>query len=122
MAYSALPDHRMGYDNDGTQTGHGTLLAGVTTWLSQAQQQALQDTNVTTSYFQSGYTVTDCMWWFFTEQREVTAFWANCWNGNTTATGVTANYLSTIQGSNNTTNGNHGTWETASLPGGAPTG
>ncbi len=117
MAYSAVPDHRMGYDNDGTVvyasafvTGNN-FLAGPSAVQSQATLQSWQALTASVFYSSDQYKK---VYWFFPEQREVTAMY-NGWAPNV----ATQQYQ--LQGSSDTTNGSDGTWETASWPGGAPT-
>ncbi len=117
MPYTALPDRRIPYDNDGTVVGYNWTGAanGIAAWLTTTDLQNLQDN----SYGVLGNaTISEvCYWWFFPEQREVTAFhiiWKR-FNGTLSPTGGP-----TWEGSNDTTNGVDGTWETASLPSGAP--
>lgn len=111
MTYSALPDRRMPYDNDGTVVYQGTLDTGATTVASGATMAEWNDNDT----IDAGYTYTAAVplvtWWFFPEQREVTAFFVLIGNGETTLT---------VMGSNDTTNGLDGTWETASLGSGIP--
>ncbi len=57
------------------------------------------------------------LWFFFPEQREVTAFALMRTSG---AGNGWADYPPAMSGSNDTTNGMDGTWETASFPGGVP--
>ena len=118
MPYTALPDRRMPYDVDGTVVGSGTLLGGITTYPDQTALQGLQDILTQVTAYQTAHQGTCAMWLFFPEQREVTAFWANVWNGNTGP--MAANFITAVHGSVNSVNGVDGTWETASLTGGVP--
>lgn len=127
MPYTALPDRRMPYDNDGTviyKYANGNLGAslcfaqGPQTLLSQANAAELNDQDNVGISGLSGYenanaaNGTLAIWYFFPEQREVTAHFS-C------ETALSPyNYAETLQGSNNTTNGTDGTWETASFPSG----
>jgi hypothetical protein len=119
MPYPALPDRRMPYHRDGTRVGYRltstqAFTEGVQGFATQTQLQQLND-NALADVF-SGDVVLK-LWLFFPEQREVTACYADCigiglggWNP----------VPMVMQGSNDTTNGNDGTWETASFPGGNP--
>lgn len=117
MPYPALPDHRIPYDNDGTIVYKGSTTGGATTLCSGAELLALQ--NISTGDGLSPNVdvrnagVTE-MFYFFPEQREITGIFVALKTGEGDLTG--------FQGSNDTTNGADGTWETASLPGGAPAG
>lgn len=111
MPYPALPDRRMPYDNDGTLVYIGSSVAGASTVLSGPDAIELQDTDLTVV----GGTFNGAegrAFFFYPEQREVTGYYARC---NTSGGSVDA-----VTGSNDTTNGLDGTWETASLPSGAP--
>jgi hypothetical protein len=125
MVYTALPDRRIPYDNDGTQVGFWSSIYGVHAWLSGAQAiEANDDDFIPYSYggqYEGGSRGTI---WFFPEQREVTAMYALCYTAiyNIWDGGVTADrYQPTaVQGSNNSGNGLDGTWETATMSGGMP--
>lgn len=111
MPYTALPDHRMPWDNDGTLVYIGDSTIGAATVLSGPDALEFQDTDLVPA----GATFSGDAgraFFFFPEQREVTGYYARC--NTSTAT------VPTITGSNDTTNGMDGTWETASLPAGAP--
>lgn len=108
MPYSALPDRRMPYDIDGTLVYYGSVVGGANVAYTQGQLQELQDTDETVPGV--AYQDTHRVWLFFPEQREVTAIYIYSTNGA----------YSLLQGSNDTTNGADGTWETASLPSGFP--
>jgi hypothetical protein len=108
MAYSALPDRRIPYDNDGTVVGwwHGTY--GIRSWLSGADLLEIQDADYT--QLGSGVQEGDAgLIFFFPERREVTAHWSRWSREGGDNWGATY-----CHGSNNTTNGLDGTWETAS--------
>lgn len=113
MPYPALPDHRMPYDNDGTLVYFGTLTGGASRAATGAQMLELQDDDYidVDSGNVSNNTV-HTTFLFFPEQREVTGIY--------TIRGTANQPLSSLQGSNDTSNGLDGTWETASLPGGVP--
>ncbi len=119
MAYPALPDMRIPYDNDGTvvyqagPSGIADYSEGAGTERSGAQKIALNNFNLAAyqTYNSSQYVK---LYFFFVERREITAIatqWARA-----------ATPLVTLHGSNDTTNGSDGTWEVASFPGGAPNG
>lgn len=108
MPYTALPDRRLSYDNDGTVLYQGDEVNGVVSLVSGAVAAEWQDTD----YVPAGASNQPTVWLFFPEQREVTGIYANQQADNGT--------VSTVKGSNDTTNGLDGTWETATLPSGAP--
>lgn len=120
MPYPALPDRRMPWDNDGTLVYEGTMDAGATTVLTDALKLALQDESDVDEYGSAGQYHTynhAALWFFYPEQREITGIYARMSDGG----GLNANVAITdMQGSNDTTNGLDGTWETASLPSGVP--
>lgn len=127
MPYTALPDRRISYDNDGTVVGNRgpdgeAFTAGLTGYMSGAQLIEFNDYDWNSSPWGGYYGGSSVkLWLFFPEQREVTA-WVDLGH----ASGATVSDGFTVwQGSNNTTNGMDGTWETASKPGGpgwAPSG
>lgn len=126
MPYAALPDHRIPYDNDGTVVAQGKTLPGITSYPSQATLAEWQDED----YVSAGTTFVDTssdtgsMWLFFPEQRTISAYYGvmSETNGDSGVTGAYTQPTHTIRGSNDTTNGIDGTWETASLTSGQPTG
>ena len=113
MSYPALPDHRIPYDNDGTLVYLGDSVAGAGTAMTDPQKQELQDEDIvavaSTAVSPSDATI----FIFFPEQREFTGCFV-------LGTGEPGTQISSIKGSNDTTNGLDGTWEVASLPGGVP--
>lgn len=114
MSYPALPDRRMPYDNDGTVVGYGTLGAGLEVYPTGSQLLVLNGITYGDAG-QSSENANATIFVFFPEQREVTARYAWVYyaaSGNPAPT--TPNV---ITGSNDTTNGLDGTWETASLGG-----
>lgn len=120
MPYPALPDHRMPYDVDGTLVYKGSLSLGATTALTATELQRLQDDDIKTAGEGGLPAISpgiETIFFFFPEQREITGHFAGVRAGGAQAfTGS-----SSFTGSNDTTNGLDGTWETASVPGGAPT-
>lgn len=122
MPYTALPDRRISYDNDGTVWAHSAentdFVNGIAGYLTQAQAiEHNDDDRVDPS---GGWTLSNrnapkCGWLFFPEVRAVTGVVMGFiyYGGN-------APSLITFQGSSDTTNGVDGTWETASIPGGSP--
>jgi len=112
MAYSALPDRRMPYDNDGTVVGWGTTLNGLIAYFSGSELIELNDYDMVNPVNLTTYGVTSAIWWFFPERREVTAY-AGSPQQSATPWG-SATFVN-IQGSDDTTNGLDGTWETASV-------
>lgn len=120
MAYPALPDHRMPYDNDGTLVYAGQAGNGADTALSSGQTVELNDDDQTDAISRvRGAIQPDShrLYFFFPEQREITGIWAQIYP--LANQGATLSAL-VLTGSNDTSNGEDGTWETASLPGGAP--
>jgi hypothetical protein len=116
MPYTALPDRRMPYDNDGTLVGYATngLIYGVQGWADGTQRLEMQDEDWTAAIDNFGNT--DWMiFLFFPETREITAFAAYGRNQQTTG----PCFSQSLTGSADSTNGLDGTWETASLPGGS---
>ena len=146
MAYTALPDRRLPYHRDGTVVGWqltnttspSTAVAqGFTNYLSSGDRSEFNDQDYTalSASLAPGWGgaagPTLCVWWFFPEQREVTAFAfggttlddaGTTYHVQTSAGTLTTVRLHWIQGSSDTTNGVDGTWETASLPSGATVG
>ncbi len=114
MPYPALPDHRIPYDADGTLVYFGDPLTGATTAASGAQLLELQDDDYVTTGpgggSGDGSTGGMTIFFFFPHQSEVTGIYALANFGT----------IGQPKGSNDTTNGLDGTWETASLPSGAP--
>lgn len=107
MTYPAVPDRRMPYDADGTVVAEGGLYsAGIQAYYSGTTLKNLND-YVDHGQQSGNYGVSDItVWSFFPgEQREVTA----AFFGMTGAMNTPV-----IEGSNDTTNGVDGTWETAS--------
>jgi hypothetical protein len=123
MAYAALPDHRMPYDNDGTIQYSGSPAGGATRPVTNAVALEWNDEDyavTTTGSHNSNGGGTGSLgelWTFFPEQREVTGYY---FLANGTGFGNQGN-TGSMRGSNDTTNGLDGTWETASLAGGVPT-
>jgi hypothetical protein len=130
MTYPALPDHRMPYHRDGTRIGYGSAQDSVTIdqafglgiqgWVGDTDRAELNDADfVSTGVgmlnggLNNSQVRTKPLWFFFPEQREVTAHCfgavqnSGTWNGDTR-----------IDGSVDSTNGVDGTWETASFPSG----
>lgn len=125
MPYTALPDRRMPYDNDGTIVGYRTSNSttylptdGFSTYLTGASLIDFNDDDrdVVLNVGSGGNAnKTTNLWYFFPEQREVTGMVIVY---EYTSYGALA--FSGMQGSNDSTNGVDGTWETASFPGGNP--
>jgi hypothetical protein len=120
MPYTPLPDRRMPYDNDGTLVYFGTANTGATTAASSGQTVEMNDQD-----FVSVGTVTNdgtnpqfYVWLFYPEQREITATY--CRFRHQFGSQDTEQALASVVGSTDTANGMDGTWETASLPAGAP--
>jgi len=118
MPYTALPDRRMPYDNDGTQVGRWAAVTGVNSWLNSTEAIELNDYDYTAVSWimgQSGQNIGVEM--FFPESREVTAIyiWVQDDGGAGSEQPITG-----VQGSTDSVNGQDGSWETASMPGGYP--
>jgi hypothetical protein len=119
MPYTALPDMRIPYDNDGTVVGQGGsggsgTVTGIQSWPSGSVLLGWQGGGWGTG---GGLTGNNSVynfvtWFFFPERREVTGYVAYEVRGGSDAN---SDYW---QGSNDSTNGLDGTWETCSLPGG----
>ena len=118
MPYPALPDHRIPYDMDGTIVYRGTTGGGATTLATNGELLGLQDNSLGGGGFPNvDFRVAGnaAVFLFFPESREITG----CFIASRETSGGGAN-LTGLSGSNDTTNGIDGTWETASLPGGGP--
>lgn len=111
MSYSVLPDRRMPYDNDGTVVKQGSDWDGILSTPTGAMTIEWNDYDYVTAGAASQTGHKTMTWLFFPEQREVTAYYGVADFGA----------LAAPQGSNDTTNGMDGTWETATLSGGGPT-
>ena len=123
MSYPSLPDKRIGYDNDGTVIYYNTdartdFASGPVTQLTGSNLIALNgyanaqtSTQVAPLGTNGSYNGTK-LWLFFPERREV--------GGIASVAALSAAGTPTMQGSNDTTNGMDGTWETASFPSGTP--
>lgn len=114
MPYPALPDRRIAYDNDGSLV-YQTISGGMpTTVETQATLIEWQDND----YTAAGTSLDNGSAWrtflFFPEQREITGVYGEAEERNG------PRVITSLQGSNDTANGIDGTWETASLPAGAP--
>lgn len=120
MAYTEINSRRMPYDVDGTAVGYNTTmnyLTPPTGWFSSSDLGIMNDDkNDTTwvtlgawNYHQRVY------FFFFPERREIEAISAFCRY-------VPQAYgsIDEVQGSNDTTDGINGTWETATFPSGGP--
>lgn len=113
MPYAALPDRRMPYDIDGTRIYYGDLTSGaVTDYTGNAALLELQDDDLTPAGPSASKASQITWFFFFPESREITAFYFHRQSDSSQAWSFT--------GSNDTTNGLDGTWETASLPDGQP--
>lgn len=122
MPYQELNHRRIPYDIDGTVVGYNIgqdYAKGITDWLSESQLSAINDEGTSTLWKSNegsyGGSVQRCMWFFFPEAREIEASnWLGSW--------VRSLLRFEMQGSNDTTNGMDGTWETAVFPSGTPMG
>jgi hypothetical protein len=135
MAYSALPDRRINYDNDGSIVAYGSNLTnynayngqstagfnlGFNTYMSSQDKAQMNDTDYAglVSY-PSASDSCRAVWFIFPEQREVTAtvcMTTNPLHSYSYPSGSLS--MQAVQGSNDTTNGVDGSWEAASLSGG----
>lgn len=120
MAYPALPDRRISYDNDGTVIGMAgpdafDFANGLSGYFSGAQAIEFNDADwVSSPWAAYAGNASVRLWWFFPEQREVTA-----WVDFIQVVGPAVSESESVwQGANDTTNGMDGTWETASKPSG----
>lgn len=122
MPYPVISARRMAYDIDGTEIGYnqneagdiaGLLNNGVTSWLSSTAKTNLNKES-RSQIWGGTYGGAAGFWFFFPELREITNIAFLFPDG-----GTNLSYL-TIQGSNNTTNGLDGVWESAvfTSPGG----
>lgn len=110
MGYPAIPDRRMAYDADGTVIAQALQGNAVTNYLGSTALTNLQGI----AYAGDGSALANSAcstWWFFPEQRVISGMYV-LGGGNSAITSVT--------GSNDTTNGIDGTWETATMSGGYP--
>ena len=121
MTYPALPDRRMPYHRDGTVIGIGSLITGVNAYITGADAIAINaPSGIDSTLVSTGQSGTNqaAVWLFFPEQREVTALWMQLRRNGPGLS--TEQKLASVEGSNDTTNGLDGTWQTATLGGGLP--
>lgn len=115
MTYTALPDRRIPYDNDGTVVGWWYYPESVRRWITGGELVSLNSLSPSgySGYYQNGYqeVAPQGPIYFFPEQREVTGIYPR--------EVITGTPSLAIVGSNNSGNGSDGTWETASLPNGS---
>lgn len=112
MAYPAISSRRMPYDIDGTEIGYGTIGAGIIAWFTSNQKILANDENYVNNKIELG-SGRGVAWFFFPEKREIEAIY-------TRFAGYQVGQLSLVEGSNDSTNGLDGVWETASMSGGYP--
>jgi len=116
MPYQEPNHRRIPYDINGTVIGRSTSNSyenGITSWLSENALAELNDEDTESYGYNSDY---HTLWFFFPERMEIEAG---------VFAGSNPSYYSTpklyeVQGSNDTTNGMDGTWETAVFPSGNP--
>jgi hypothetical protein len=119
MTYAAINARRMPYDVDGTEVGYREIVGGslasafslgVQAWFSSANKVAWNtESQIVNQYINTHAAGRNyCQWFFFPEIREITHIGLLF---NTDQLPAAFNDF-TIQGSNNTTNGMDGTWET----------
>jgi hypothetical protein len=118
VTYPALIDRRMPYHRDGTRvasTATGLPQSyGPSTYPSGAELIALNSAAVLTASTYApwaglGQDQSFALWWFFPEQRELTGMFVGYGSGGGTNPGGAL-----LEGSNDSTNGLDGTWETPS--------
>ena len=118
MTYPAINARRMPYDIDGCEIGTNIFedidsgfMQGIADWLDASGKNNLNSVQRSVSWESySSSTHYRLFWFFFPERREITHL-ALYFMTNTTIKAWNAD--SKIQGSNDTTNGMDGTWETA---------
>ena len=118
MPYSAFPALKIPYDRDGTLMYLGDPADSITLSVTSAQMTELNDTDQVEHWEESGAGAMR-LWWFFPQPWQVTHWYAHIWPGGLGTLTIT---LNSIQGSNNTSDGSDGTWETATLTGGISSG
>lgn len=122
MSYTAIAGQRMAYDIDGTEVGirgmndasvYTMFGNGIGSWLGTTDKGNLNKSDRSLSWNVGDYNWGQAIWFFFPEKREITHM-AFHWNGYTASPNNKV-----IQGSNNSTNGMDGIWETAvcTIPG-----
>ncbi len=118
MPYAAFPNHKVAYDADGLVMLIGTPTAGAVTTLNATQIAELNDADqvVAASQSESGQMR---VWFFFAQPWQLTHWYAHVYPDGLGTLSIT---LNSVEGSNNTVNGTDGTWETATLTGGTPSG
>lgn len=115
MGYPEILHRRIPYDINGTAVGYrasSTYSNGLSNWLSSSQLGELNDEDSIT-LFGGDYSV---IWFFFPERMEIEA---GLYVVEYAGYGNSPD-LYELQGSNDTTNGMDGTWETAVFPSGKP--
>lgn len=120
MPYAALPARRMPYDIDGTVVGQAPAGSPVISYPALAVLQSWQSDALNPDGYVAGNAACDT-WLFFPESREVAAIYAVSWTDNTGLPVLGTGQIASLSGSNDTTNGLDGTYETATLtPSGYP--
>lgn len=119
MPYPAILSRRIPYDINGTKIGKSTsqsYSSAISEWLSQSDLTILND-DINGNYYhrsEDAYNKLSCaFYWFFPERIEFEYMSVGIGGSNPAS-------LSSLQGSNDTTNGMDGTWETAIFPNGTP--
>jgi hypothetical protein len=112
MPYPAVPDHRIAYDADGSLVYVGNNITGAAAAQSGPTLLEWQDNDFVNAGSDGAGGSEGRFFFFFPHQSEVTGIYAR-----SAGTGVA---ISSVTGSNDTTDGMDGTWETASLPSGVP--
>ncbi|KAF5044786.1 hypothetical protein DSECCO2_488060 [anaerobic digester metagenome] len=110
MSYTEITSRRIPYDIDGTVVGYGNGVIP-TSWLNSTQSGNLNNSD-------TGGVISNSMnfWFFFPEKREIECAFIAGYKTYTYGSFV----VGSITGSNDTTNGQDGTWETATFPNGSP--
>ena len=115
MVYTAIPDRRIPYDNDGSVVGWWYYPESVRRWITGSELTSLNALlpTVGSGYYTSSYLEVGPQGpiFFFPEQREITAYYVK--------EGLNSYATEAFRGSNNSGNGTDGTWETASIPAGS---
>ena len=115
MPYQPLNHRRIAYDIDGTVIAYEKgITYCLTNWLSETEIASLNNTEGTNDSVSLGNTTYITLWMFFPELREIEAMMVSGAASDATFE------LYKIEGSNDTANGQDGTWEVATFPNGLP--
>lgn len=119
--YPAILEHRIPYDIDGSEVGtrftdgvtvQQSFALGVDSWLASGDKVNLNQVQTAQNWPIGVYAGAErrTFWFFFPEQREITAIG---FYFKESSKEMDLGEETVIQGSNDTTNGMDGTWETA---------